>query len=102
VEVAWLEFDLDRLCAQPSARLVDVVDGERDVIVIRRPALERLSAYVDQERERVLWMVGEDRDPGELRTAHVAISNSRSTSLSEVLRSVDALRSPTISAQGRS
>ena len=32
--------------------------------------------------------------------AHVAISNSRRTSLSDVFRSVEALRSPTISAQG--
>src|SRR4026209_582516 len=35
-------------------------------------------------------------------TPQVAISNSRRTSLSEVLRSVDALREPTMSAHGKS
>ncbi len=42
----------------------------------------------------------EERDFDDL--SHVAISNSRKTSLRDVFRSVEALRSPTISAQGSS
>ena len=49
---------------------------------------------------RSVDVVCEERDLDEL--AHVAISNSRRTSLSEVLRSVDVLRSPTMSAHGSS
>ena len=52
------------------------------------------------ELRRCDQVVREQRD---LRDAsHVAISNSRNTSLRDVFRSVEALRSPTISAQGRS
>jgi hypothetical protein len=45
-------------------------------------------------------VVGEERDLAD--AAHVAISNSRRTSFSDVLRSVDGLRSPTMSAHGTS
>ncbi len=45
-------------------------------------------------------LVREQRYLGDIR--QVAISNSRRTSFSDVLRSVDALRVPTMSAHGRS
>ena len=55
---------------------------------------------VSVERRDCVDVVGEEGDLGE--TAHVAISNSLRTSFNDVLRSVDALRVPTMSAHGRS
>ncbi len=45
-------------------------------------------------------VVREERDLDDV--SQVAISNSRRTSLSDVLRSVDVFRDPTMSAHGRS
>ena len=100
--------------------------SERDVILVRRAVVHRAHPLVYEELDRSggvdrpsrplglgrrteqalveaprsVNVVREERDLDEL--AHVAISNSRSTSFSEVLRSVEALRSPTMSAQGSS
>ena len=96
------------------------------MILVRGAALDRSRTLMDEELDPA---GGEDRASGPLclrcdadqalveargrlhvvgeegnldGSSHVAISNSLRTSLSEVLRSVHALRSPTISAQGSS
>ena len=66
-----------------------------------RPLSDRSSAEKPAVEARgSIHIVREERDLDD--GLHVAISNSRRTSFNEVLRSVDALRSPTISAHGRS
>jgi hypothetical protein len=108
------------------ARLVQIVDRERDVVLVGRTSVRRSRASCtrifaipvakiappDQsatgvapielavERPRRVDVVGEERDLDEV--SYVAISNSRRTSFSDVLRSVDSLRDPTMSAHGRS
>jgi len=90
---------------RPPSRARPLVDEElhRSGGVDRpsRPlGLERRAEQALVEAPRSVNVVRKERDFDEL--AHVAISNSRSTSFSEVLRSVEALRSPTMSAQGSS
>ena len=108
------------------ARLVQIVDREREVVLIGWASIHRSRALVHEdlrdtsredrasrplrdwrrphelavERQRRVDLVGEERDLDE--RSQVAISNSRRTSFSDVLRSVDSLRDPTMSAHGRS
>ena len=112
--------------AKCLARRVEVDHREREVVLVRRPAVRAGRSLVDEdlgvtgcedraarplghrrgahqravERGDGSDLVREERDLGDV--SHVAISNSRRTSFSEVLRSVDSLRVPTMSAHGRS
>lgn len=124
--VARLHQELEPSRTERIARRIEIVDGKRAVVLVRRTSVCRCRALVNEDLRlaggedsaaRPLGhgrkadqvtievadganVVGEERDLRHVR--HVAISNSRRTSFSDVLRSVDLLRVPTISAHGRS
>src|SRR5262249_49514001 len=124
--VARLHEEIAAFRAERVTGRVEIGDGEREVILVGRPVFHSRRTLVDEdlrvtgreegaarplgdrrradersvERRHSGDVVGEQCDLGD--AGHVAISNSRSTSFSEVLRSVESLRVPTMRAHGRS
>jgi len=109
-----------------GAHACEIVDPEGEVIFVRRSSGLLTRSLMDEEgpvadgelraTRPARFGLSAEQPPVEARDAvdvvgeecylaehaHVAISNSRSTSLSDVLRSVEALREPTMSAHGNS
>ena len=103
-----------------------ILDRTSEVVLVRRTVLQRRRPLVDEYlqpahvEEGASGPLGRGRGIGEVAiepadrydvlreqgglcaVRHVAISNSRRTSFRDVFRSVDSLRVPTMSAQGRS